>query len=578
MKRNDYCIFLGMFVICVVNMLFMHINVLQYSQVEEVLDGVSWIDNCCRIFIDLFVILLVAVILMQGRLKSSMALVFLISSMWSFSNVFYSRFFFHYITLSSIAEAGALSDPIVFKSMVKGFRFVDVYYVLSATIFILLYRICPSHTLKPFKFVKRLVWVFALIYVFNLSAHVIYCASHDDLRYFEYFRRRVARRVFGINHFPALPIYAHFHNGSVKSILVEAYMSAQGDIELTEEQKIIIRNTIDDSKASLTGCARNDKVKNLIFILIESQMSFVIDKAIDGKEVTPFLNSLKADSSVYYNGNVHPNITLGESADGQFLYMTGILPLRSMITVSKACKISLPGLPRQLKKIGITHSRMILPTSPSLWRQDEMCSRYGFEQLYSSNDYPGSHLQTLTDKQIFELASQIDLRESESPFFSIILTASMHQPYDKILDPSFEIKATSINDELKCYYNACHYTDKTIANYIHSLKDNGLYDNSMIVIASDHHVHTTDFGGGIPKDIPFFIINCDIPDKMYKGPCNQVDLYTTLIDLLNIPNAWPGLGYSLADNRYNSLELKERWDVSELIMFSDYFKYNDVFL
>ena len=72
MKRNDYCIFLGMFVICVVNMLFMHINVLQYSQVEEVLDGVSWIDNCCRIFIDLFVILLVAVILMQGRLKSSM--------------------------------------------------------------------------------------------------------------------------------------------------------------------------------------------------------------------------------------------------------------------------------------------------------------------------------------------------------------------------------------------------------------------------------------------------------------------------------------------------------------------------
>jgi lipoteichoic acid synthase len=100
----------------------------------------------------------------------------------------------------------------------------------------------------------------------------------------------------------------------------------------------------------------------------------------------------------------------------------------------------------------------------------------------------------------------------------------------------------------------------------------------MIVIASDHHVHTTDFGGGIPKDIPFFIINCDIQDKMYKGPCNQVDLYTTLIDLLNIPNAWPGLGYSLADNRYNSLELKERWDVSELILFSDYFKGDDSFM
>ena len=41
----------------------MHINVLHYSQVEEVLDGVSWIDNFCRILIDLFVILLVVLTL-----------------------------------------------------------------------------------------------------------------------------------------------------------------------------------------------------------------------------------------------------------------------------------------------------------------------------------------------------------------------------------------------------------------------------------------------------------------------------------------------------------------------------------
>ena len=148
-------------------------------------------------------------------------------------------------------------------------------------------------------------------------------------------------------------------------------------------------------------------------------MSFVIDKTVEGKAITPTLNALKSDSSVFYNGHMRPNITMGESSDGQYIYMTGVLPLRSMITVSKACKKKLPGLPRQLKKIGIFNSRMVLPTSPSLWRQDEMCQQYGFEQLYSSNDYPGEHVQTLTDEQVFELASLIDSKGDNCPLFSI---------------------------------------------------------------------------------------------------------------------------------------------------------------
>lgn len=566
-------IILGMLTLCVLTLLFMHASVLQSSQIEEPLDGVSIIDNICRVILDICVLITLSIICFHGQLKYSILVSFLITFIWSFSNVLYSRFFFHYITLSSMEEAGALADGLVIDSMLAGIQIQDVYYIIVLIVFLFLYHKCTSITVRIWSFIRLVVVCVLSIYIFDLLSHMFYCVSQSDLRYWGYYKRRVGRRVFGQNYFLALPIYAHFHNGSVKSLVIESIMSMHDKIELDDNQKSIINNARKESEASMIASIPNPNVKNVIFILIESQMSFVIDMFVDGKEVTPCLNALKADSTVYYNGNVRPNITLGESADGQYIYMTGLLPLRSMITVSKACKRRLPGLPRQFKKKGISYSRMILPTSSSLWRQDDMCQQYGFDRLYASNDYPGEHLQTLTDEQVFELASLIDKKESNAPFFSIVLTASMHQPYDKIIDSTFVIKDTSISEELKCYLNSCHYTDHSIENYLLSLKHNGLYDNSLIIIAADHHVHSTDFGGGISNNIPFFIINGNLPRDIYKGMCNQLDLYTTIINIMNIPNAWPGLGRSLLNNNYERfkfINLKNRWDVSEWILMSDF--------
>ena len=50
--------------------------------------------------------------------------------------------------------------------------------------------------------------------------------------------------------------------------------------------------------------------QNIIFIIVESYMAFTSDMIVDGKEITPNLNALKHDSTVYYNGHVQPNITI----------------------------------------------------------------------------------------------------------------------------------------------------------------------------------------------------------------------------------------------------------------------------
>jgi lipoteichoic acid synthase len=297
-------------------------------------------------------------------------------------------------------------------------------------------------------------------------------------------------------------------------------------------------------------------------------MSFVSDLKVDGREVTPFLNALKRDSATYYNGQMHENVTLGESSDGQFVYMTGLLPLRSLITISIARNTVLPGLP---KALGM-ESRMVIPTEATMWCQEEMCQRYGFDELISSIDFTGGNSDWLTDEQIFHIAMQRD-KTSMQPFFSVVLTLSMHQPYNKQIDTTFPISKTTISEtDLACYLNVCHYTDKQIEKYFKHLKLTGLYDNSLIVIAADHSVHITDFGGK-RKDIPFYMVNIppSLRSKMWRGECNQIDVYPTILDMMGCESNWYGIGNSLLSYPYHYSVPSQKWDISEWIILGDYF-------
>jgi lipoteichoic acid synthase len=361
------------------------------------------------------------------------------------------------------------------------------------------------------------------------------------------------------------PNNATFRRGCIRTLLYEFVLNKT--IQLTDDQRQQIAKEIELSKNRVSKREYGISDTNIIFILVESYMSFTSDLKVGGREITPFLNSLKRDSAVYFNGQMNENVTIGESSDGQFIYMSGLLPLRSIITVSKAQNIKLIGLPKILNR----ESRMVIPTVTSLWNQDEMCRQYEFNHLYASNDYETGDEQTLNDEQIFQLAAQKD-ESSQQPFFSVILTMSMHQPYTKQMDSSFLINDSSIPNDLACYLNVCHYTDHQIEKYFEHLKRIGLYYNSLIVITADHPVHNTDLGG-VSKNIPLYIVNIPnvVRSKMWKGDCNQIDVYTTLLDLLGIESDWYGLGCSLLSPNYdNSIDVR-KWDVSEWIIRGDYF-------
>ena len=561
-KINPVWLILGL---CGLNLFVMHYYILFSYGLEGEYDITQFIDNLFGICFDVSVLYLAFFLLLLRRNMVAVSMCFVVTWLWSFSNIIYSRFFFHYLSLSAISQGGVLTDGLILRCIANNFQPIDLYYLLAILLFVILLRMKP--TAMPLHIPRKVLVLLCVMIVVDILGHLSYCICNPQLRYAVYFTHRLYLYHFTTHRNFSQPSFAHFARGGLRTIGVEIATSLQGRMELTDEQLAECKAVISQNQIGMSDTAKAFSCRNVIFILVESYMSFTSDMRVGGREVTPFLNSLKHSDTVYYNGMMHNNVTLGSSSDGQFIYMSGLLPLRSLITVSKASDITIHGLPKML---GI-ESRMVIPTVASMWRQNEMCRQYGFDSLYTSNDYGDDHTNTLNDEQVLQLAMQKD-RASRQPFFSVVLTMSMHQPYIEQIDPSFPISDPSMPNDLVCYLNVCHYTDRQLERYFEHLRQTGLYDNSLIVIAADHPVPVTDFGG-MGKEIPFYLVNIprDLRARMWKGECNQIDVYTTLLDLLGVKSDWYGLGRSLLSPDYSSSIDPKKWDVSEWIIRGDYF-------
>lgn len=570
MKQNYIRYLLGL---SVLNMIVMHYAIFLSCNPERQIDSTVYADNLCIVICEVLLLFLILSILTRRKERLAAFLSSLFTLLWSFCNVVYSRFFFQYISVSAIGESGNLLDPFIFQCLIDGVRWPDLYYLGSLLISIFLFFKTPDYRFR-LQEIKYGFLIMVIMFLLDIASHVVYCVSSPSMRYFSYVKHRLSLELFSQQCYSAQPVYANFQRGSVRSIGYGITENFSGTMKLSDIQRKEIEEELVSLEPEQNCVMSHPNIRNVIFILVESYMSFTIDLKVKGKEVTPFLNSLYRDSTVYYNGQMIPNITLGESSDGQFIYMTGLLPLRSAITVTKAKKYSYPALPRQLSKAKGMHTQMVIPTAPSMWSQDVMCEKYGIENLYSTSDYQKPHSMYLSDDQIFDLAESVN-RISQQPFFSMVLTFSMHQPYVKELDSTFNVYEEGYSASLNHYLNACHFTDKELRRYFDGLKKLGLFDQSLIVIASDHHV-----GNGaleLPdsmadRRLPLFIINGGINrEEAWTGECQQLDVYTTLLDLLDIESTWRGLGHSLLSPVYKGSLTDKKWELSEWIIKSGYF-------
>lgn len=569
--------FMVMFILSVINILFIHHYFLQTIGLEVGCFKSSLVDNLMACLLDVTVILFIAWLITLRRLRVSLAITFVITLIWSFCNVFYARFFHQYLNWSSIGQAGNLSDTSVVNSMLAEFHIIDLFYPFMAILFFWIFIRNRRQNITS-KSLRTIIITWIICTSLGVIVHVSYIFHpHYGVVY------ALEKTMFTPEKMDSMwPNWTVFHKGFFRKLVVDQ-LTRDSEVKLTKEQKEDIEKAYSDHSQRVTKRTAPDNIKNVIFILVESYLSVTSDLIVDGKEITPNLNKLKRDSTVYFNSHMRPNVSIGESADGQFIYMAGLLPLHSEITVSKTKRDTIIGLPEQMKKIFPSlRSYTLIPTNPSLWEQQPMTEAYGFDNLYSMIDYQTEidHENDgfLSDSMIFNYASYKDT-SIQQPYFSLILTMSMHQPYDTFEKHGFEVTDKNLPQRYKNYLNSCHFFDMQIGKYFDELKEKGLYDNSLIIIVSDHDARPRylDMEDKISDDIPIYIINGGFnPSEVWDGECNQLDVYTTILDIMGIDSKWRGLGHTLLNKNYQNSVTTETQELSDLIIYSNYFSTKDL--
>ena len=573
--RKNYP-FLLMFLFSILNMLYMHYQFLFTIGLDFYFAKTSVLDNFLATLLDVTAIFLLFLLLSWGRVKACLIVTYLVTLLFSYANIIYSRFFSQYLSFSAIGQAGNINDNVVIQSILSEIKIFDLFHVFSLILFILILYFSRNKRILTNVSLRILGIIWSLVLALILATHSIYLVNGSFERAIQTLFPSYSGNVEHPNWRLGCPNWSTFHEGLLRSIVLDYLYSGGNEIKLSTTEIKAIEEEYLNHKGRVSGKTLDDGIQNIIFIIVESYLSAISDLKIDGKEITPYLNQLKRDSNVYYNGHVMPNATIGRSSDGQFIYMTGLLPLRTEVTVGIAKNDSLVALPNLLHKHGlVNYSQILVPTSASLWEQNAMNKVYNIGTMYWKNDYSKNLTgDDLSDKDLFDFAKILDTK-MPSNSFSLILTLSMHEPYDECVEHGFHLNNCTLPNRYKNYLITSHYFDEQIGKYIEHLKADGLYEKSLIIIAADHepHLKNMDIEKEVSEELPLFIINGGFDkSKVWTGTCNQLDVFTTLLDIVGIESSWRGLGHTLLDPNYSNSVTNNTWLLSEWIIKGNYFR------
>lgn len=319
------------------------------------------------------------------------------------------------------------------------------------------------------------------------------------------------------------------------------------DIDEKEVISIIDDNAPHAESSDLKGIAEG---RNVIMIQLEAFQNFLINSSYNGVTLTPNLNALINDNSLYFD-NFYTNIGKGNTADAEFSAMNSLYPVieREVYTLYQDNKYD--GLPWQLKKKGYS-TFAVHGYEAEFWNRKEAYPNQGIDRYYAMEDLDSSDIIGLgiSDESVFSQAVDI-MKEQDKQFFSFIVSLTNHHPFE--MDDELKeipIKEEDADSKFANYLQTAHYTDKAVGDFLKKLKAEGLYDNSIIIMYGDHHGLNKDMDDNDVYMGRFLGKEYDY-DEMLKVPliihipgsgvtrtistvAGQIDIFPTVANLMNI--------------------------------------------
>ena len=300
---------------------------------------------------------------------------------------------------------------------------------------------------------------------------------------------------------------------------------------ISESKATTLFNTLYPSESATTKLLSNSK-PDIVFIILESFTSKLINKKWNGIEITPHLNQLVKEG-VYFS-NFYAS---GDRTDEGLVSILSGYPAQPLSFIinyqSKTAK--LPSLIKDLKKEGY-QTALYYGGDINFANMKSYLLQTGTEKIVDKRDFPpsqfnakwGVHDHFVFDKLLAEIAS------APSPFFKVMLSLSSHPPFDTPIPTVIQG-----SDENSLFANSANYTDQALGNFISAFRQTKQWQNTLLVISADHsipYLDECDISAPEKYKIPMLWLGGAVKNKdtVITKISSQTDIVNTLLEQLNI--------------------------------------------
>ena len=256
------------------------------------------------------------------------------------------------------------------------------------------------------------------------------------------------------------------------------YRFMRDDEALERTQALFARPDTPAAKHDWLQLPEGEK-PNIVFILMESMTAQVMEELGGEAGVAPNLSRLAREGLLFTRC-----FSSGFRTDQGLVAVLGGFPAQPdqsiVLLQDKAAK--LPSIPKILKKSGYANSFFyggeLTFANIGVWLRNQQ-----FEKIISEKDFTAAEITQrwgADDGLVFQKAIST-LNQTPQPFFSTILTLSLHTPYDV----PFQSKWSG-STEKEQFLNSAAFADYAIGQFFQKAAQEPWFSNTLFVLVADH--------------------------------------------------------------------------------------------
>ncbi|MGN1407926.1 LTA synthase family protein [Lactobacillus sp.] len=464
-----------------------------------------------------------------------------------FANVLYYRQFADFITVKTMANFSKVSQGLG-KSSAALLEPSDllIWLDLIVIIFLLIFKVIKIDQ-RSYGFSRTFAITSFGFFVLGLNLMVAEFSRPRLLK--NTFDRTYVVKYLGIDAFTA---YDGIKNESSTTVTKNATSS-----ELNKILDFVQKNYAKPN-SQYYG---KEKGKNVIVIHLESFQQFLINLKVNGKEVTPFLNSLYKNKHTLSYSNFYHQVGLGRTSDAENMLETSTYGISDgSLFTSLGSTNTFQAAPQILRNNGGYTSAVFHGNVGSFWNRNDVYKNMGYNYFFDKNYFSQGDSDSsgygLKDKLLFSESIKY-LEKMQQPFYVKYITVTNHTPFElDEEDQDSDFKTSNTSDKtINNYFLTAHYLDQSLKEFFAYLKKSGLYQKSMIVIYGDHYGLSNDeyttlapLIGKDPSDwssfntaqmqkVPFMIHASNLKGAIKDTLAGEIDVLPTLLHLLGINNS-----------------------------------------